>query len=112
MTYYTKDDLPFMYWAAENFAIGDRYFASVPGPTFPNREYLYAGTSWGETTTSLLYLPKHVTKTVLDSLDAKGVSWGAYTDGEPTFFLFQSDARSAVQMKSFERAKCASAHAL
>ncbi len=100
MTYYTKDDLPFMYWAAENFAIGDRYFASVPGPTFPNREYLYAATSWGETTTSLSYLPKHVTKTVLDSLDAKGVSWGAYTDGVPTFFLFQSDARSANYAKN------------
>jgi phospholipase C len=38
MTYYTMDDLPFMYWAAANFAIGDRYFASVPGPTWPNRE--------------------------------------------------------------------------
>ena len=57
MTYYTKDDLPFMYWAAENFAIGDRYFAAVPGPTWPNREYLYAGTSWGETTTGAFPTP-------------------------------------------------------
>jgi phospholipase C len=92
MTYYTKADLPFMYWAAENFAIGDRYFASVPGPTYPNREYLYAASSFGETTTSLAYLPTSVPSgTVLDSLDAKGVAWKAYTDGIPTFFLFRSD---------------------
>jgi phospholipase C len=99
MTYYTKDDLPFMYWAADNFAIGDRYFASVPGPTFPNREYLYAGTSWGETTTALAYVPKHVSATVLDSLDRKGVSWAAYTDGAPTFFLFGADTRYATYTK-------------
>ncbi len=99
MTYYTKADLPFMYWAAENFAIGDRYFASVPGPTFPNREYLYAGTSFGETTTDLSYLPKHVTTTILDSLDTKGVSWKAYTDGIPTFFLLSSDKNAASYNK-------------
>lgn len=87
MTYYTKDDLPFMYWAAENFAIGDRYFASVPGPTWPNREYLYAATSWGETTTGSL--PTPTSPTVLDSLDTKGVSWGYYSAGAlPTLFLF------------------------
>jgi phospholipase C len=87
MTYYTKDDLPFMYWAAENFAIGDRYFASVPGPTWPNREYLYAATSWGETTTGAV--PTPTSPTVLDSLDAKGVSWGYYSAGSlPTLFLF------------------------
>jgi phospholipase C len=95
MTYYTKDDLPFLYWAASNFAIGDRYFASVPGPTFPNREYLYAATSFGETTTALNALPPNVTSTVLDLLDAKNVTWQAYTDGLPTLDLFVSDKNSA-----------------
>jgi phospholipase C len=79
MVYYTSDDLPFMYWAATNFAIGDHYFASVPGPTWPNREYLYAGTSWGETTTGTF--PHPTTPLVLDSLNTKGVSWGAYGAG-------------------------------
>jgi phospholipase C len=95
MAYYTKADLPFMYWAAENFAIGDRYFASVPGPTYPNREYLYAGTSFGETTTSLSYLPQQVNTTVLDLLDAKHVSWGAYTDGIPSYFMVGADKNSS-----------------
>jgi phospholipase C len=92
MTYYTKDDLPFMYWAAENFAIGDRYFAAVPGPTWPNREYLYAATSWGETTTGSLPTPS--SPTVLDSLDAKGVNWGYYSAGSlPTPFLFSQSPK-------------------
>jgi phospholipase C len=94
MTYYTKADLPFMYWAAENFAIGDRYFASVPGPTFPNREYLYAGTSFGETTTSLSYLPAAVPTTVLDLLDAKKVAWAAYSDALFTMQLLLADKNS------------------
>jgi len=76
MTYYTKDDLPFMFWAAANFAIGDAYFASVPGPTWPNREYLYAATSWGETTTGAF--PTPTSPLVLDSLNTAGISWGYY----------------------------------
>ena len=43
MGYYNEPDLPFLYAAANTFAIADRYFCSVLGPTFPNREYLYAG---------------------------------------------------------------------
>jgi phospholipase C len=86
MTYYTKADLPFMYWAAENFAIGDRYFAAVPGPTWPNREYLYAGTSWGETTTGAF--PTPTTPTVLDSLSAKSVKWANYAGSLSTVLLF------------------------
>ncbi len=96
MVYYTKADLPFMYWAAENFAIGDRYFASVPGPTYPNREYLYAGTSFGETVTSLTALPQNVKTTVLDLLTQKQVTWAAYTDGLPSFTLVSSDPNHAA----------------
>src|SRR5262249_37806697 len=47
MGFYDVRDLPFYYSLASSFAIGDRYFASVPGPTFPNREFLLAGTSFG-----------------------------------------------------------------
>ncbi|TMM13702.1 MAG: hypothetical protein E6G01_14200 [Actinobacteria bacterium] len=47
MGYYDQSDLPFYYALANTFGVGDRYFASVLGPTFPNRFYLYAGTSFG-----------------------------------------------------------------
>ncbi len=37
MGFYTQDDIPFYYDLAQKFAIDDRYFASVIGPTLPNR---------------------------------------------------------------------------
>ena len=55
--FYTQDDLPFYYAMAQSFAISDRYFASVPGPTFPNRSYLLAATSFGHLTTSDILPP-------------------------------------------------------
>ena len=32
---------------ARNFAVCDNWHASIPGPTFPNRSFLHAGTSNG-----------------------------------------------------------------
>ena len=42
-----SDDVPFYYGLYATFAMGDRYFSSVLGPTYPNRFYLLAGTSFG-----------------------------------------------------------------
>ena len=47
MGYYATGTLPFYYGIANQFAIADRYFASTLTQTFPNRFYLYAGTSFG-----------------------------------------------------------------
>src|SRR5262249_57802935 len=57
MGYYTQDDLPFYYALAQTFAISDRHFSSVLGPTFPNRSYLLAGTSFGHLTTNDILPP-------------------------------------------------------
>ena len=53
MSYHTSDELGFYYGLYSKFAIGDRYFSSVPGPTFPNRYYLLAGTSFGHIYTEI-----------------------------------------------------------
>jgi phospholipase C len=47
MGYWQKADQPFYYSMASTFPIGDRYFCSVLGQTFPNRRYLLAATSLG-----------------------------------------------------------------
>jgi phospholipase C len=47
MGYFNGSDLPYYYWLADKFAISDRYFCSVLGPTWPNRSFLYAATSFG-----------------------------------------------------------------
>jgi hypothetical protein len=55
MLYYDDRDIPFYYWLADKFAIGDRYFSSVLGPTWVNRDYLYGATSRGLTSNSSDY---------------------------------------------------------
>ncbi len=79
--YYEEADLPFYYWMAKTFAISDRYFSSVMGPTWPNREYLYAGTSNGGKETGAATMEG--VPTIFDALTAAGISWHVYSNGTP-----------------------------
>jgi phospholipase C len=45
MGYYTPEVLPFAYSLATRFTLTNRWFCSVPGPTYPNRRFLLAGTA-------------------------------------------------------------------
>ncbi|HWA42576.1 MAG TPA: alkaline phosphatase family protein [Hypericibacter adhaerens] len=47
MNCFTRDQLPIMNKLAEEFAVCDRWFSSLPGPTFPNRFFAMAATSGG-----------------------------------------------------------------
>ena len=78
---YDETDLPYYYWRAGQFAIADHYFGAVLGGTWANRTYLYAGSSYGVKNTGERTLPD--VPTVFDALDAAGVSWGMYSDGNP-----------------------------
>jgi phospholipase C len=49
MGYWQAEDLPFYYSLYRSFPIADRYFCSLLGQTFPNRRYLLAATSIGQT---------------------------------------------------------------
>ena len=44
---YARDQLPVLTALAEEFAICDNWFSSLPGPTWPNRFFLLAATSGG-----------------------------------------------------------------
>ena len=47
MRFWDKHDLPFTYSLVKHFPIGERYFCSVLAQTYPNRRFLFAGTSSG-----------------------------------------------------------------
>jgi phospholipase C len=87
MGFYTQDELPFYYELAQRFAISDRFFAPVLGPTFPNRAYLMAATSFGHVVTSDQIPPlegyRPVHGTLWDLLDRNGVSWADYYQDVP-----------------------------
>jgi len=87
ISFYNQADLPFYYGLAQNFAIDDRQFASVLGPTFPNRSYLMAATSFGHLTTNDSIPPvvgyQPITSTIFDQLDKHGISWADYFEDTP-----------------------------
>ncbi len=90
MGYYDQRDLPFYYDLANKFAIGDRYFCSSLTQTFPNRFYLYAGTSFGHVKNDLPFPGiDYKQETIFDRLDRYGVSWKYYKDGMGYLDLFQ-----------------------
>ncbi len=87
MNFYNQNEIPFYYDLANKFAISDRYFSSVLGPTFPNRSYLLAATSFGHLTTSEVFPPvggyKPTTGTIFDLLEKNGVTWADYFQDAP-----------------------------
>ncbi len=84
MGYYTRKDLPYYFALARKFAISDRAFASLVGPTLPNRMYIFAATSFGHNSTTATenisppggYLP--INGTIFDLMDNAGVPWAEY----------------------------------
>jgi len=87
MNFYNQDEIPFYYELARKFAISDRYFCSVLGPTFPNRSYLMAATSFGHLTTGEIFPPaggyKPITGTIFDLMESHNVSWADYFQDAP-----------------------------
>ena len=85
MGYYTPEVLPFAYSLASQFTIGDRWFGSAPGPTYPNRRFLLAGTAYGATVTASATLldppPPH--GTIFDLLSDHNINWCDYFSDVP-----------------------------
>ncbi|MEO8604247.1 MAG: alkaline phosphatase family protein [bacterium] len=75
MGYYRKRDLPFYHRLYSTFAISDRHFCSILGPTFPNRHYLLSATSAGHIRNDLV-VATHTS--IFERLDAAGVTWKVY----------------------------------
>ena len=94
MSYYDSDDLPYYYKLFSTFAIGDRYFSPLLGPTFPNRYYLLAGTSFGHITDTVPNIIADPTSfappngTIFEQLDRAGVTWKVYYSQVPFAALF------------------------
>ena len=100
MGFYNQDDIPFYYDLANHFAISDRFFSSVLGPTFPNRAYLLAATSFGHLTTSDTFPPdggyRPITGTIFDLLEANNVTWADYFQDAPQGASFRPFGATGV----------------
>src|SRR3954465_2453378 len=55
MYYFTPDKLPVLTTLATEFAVFNRWFSSIPGPTICNRAFAHYGTSFGKVGMDLFY---------------------------------------------------------
>jgi phospholipase C len=87
MNYYGRGSLPVLHALGEAFVVCDRWFSSMPGPTWPNRFFVHSGTSLGHVDMPQgifhpnLHLYNQVT--VYDQLQNAGKSWAIYYGDVP-----------------------------
>ncbi|KAG5629020.1 hypothetical protein H5410_000737 [Solanum commersonii] len=71
------------------FAVFDRWFASVPASTQPNRLYVHSGTSHGATSNIASLLAKgYPQRTIFENLDDAGVNFGIYYQNIPATLFY------------------------
>ncbi|XP_059660860.1 non-specific phospholipase C1 [Cornus florida] len=91
MSGFKPEVLPVYTELANEFAVMDRWFASVPASTQPNRFYVHSATSHGASSNvrkDLIHgFPQ---KTIFDSLDENGLSFGIYYQNIPATLFFKS----------------------
>ena len=107
MGYYTRAVLPFAYSLASTFTLANHWHCSMPGPTYPNRRFLLAGTAFGGTTTTPETLldspPPH--GTIFDRLSDNNINWCNYFTDVPLTAVIPSIAvqhtRHLAQLDKF-----------
>jgi phospholipase C len=80
MGYYDGGDVPVYDHLAEEFAVCDRWFSSVPGSTLPNRLYALCGAAAGSRDDQPLHVPPlYHQPSFVRHLDAQGIFWRWYS---------------------------------
>jgi phospholipase C len=92
MRYHARGSLAALHTLARNFLVCDRWYASVPGPTWPNRLFAMSGTSLGRVTMPeglfSWNLHWYDQPTIFDRLNEREKSWHVYyTDFALSFLL-------------------------
>ncbi len=91
MGFYPQGFLPALHAFAQNFAICDHWFSSVPGPTWPNRFFVHSGTSRGhvDMPSGIFHPALHLydQTTLYDRLHDKDISWKIYYGDVPQSLL-------------------------
>jgi phospholipase C len=81
----SPEQAPVLSRLALDFAVCHRWFCSVPGETWPNRNYLHAATSAGETN---IEIRAYKNRTIFELLEEHGASWRIYHDDTPQVWAF------------------------
>lgn len=98
MGYLGRADLPILYGLADEFALCDRWFCSVLGPTWPNRLYLHSAQSNGRRNNNFPNPGGFRWPTIYDRLNDAGIEWKDYAGDVPFLFLFGNLARQTTRV--------------
>lgn len=88
LAYLVREDLPVLWALADAYTTCDRWFASVLGPTLPNRMYWHAASSNGCTSNEqILAQGMKGARSIFDALDEQRVDWAYYFHDVPVLAL-------------------------
>ena len=79
------DRVPVLSKLALEFCVCTNWFSSVPGETWPNRNFLHAASSDGETDVDVRF---YTNPTIFELLEEHGRSWHIYHDDTPQVWAF------------------------
>jgi len=82
MHYFTPDQVPVLSTLATAFGVSDRWFASAPCQTWPNRFFAHCGTAGGWVNNVPVHFPYEM-PTVFNLLEAAGQDWRVYFQDIP-----------------------------
>jgi phospholipase C len=77
MHYFTPDQVPVISQLARAFGVSDRWHASAPCQTWPNRFFVHTGTANGYVNNTPTHFP-YTMQTVFNRLEEVGQSWRIY----------------------------------
>jgi phospholipase C len=90
MDCFAPEHVPVMTTLAQEFLTFDGWFASVPGPTLPNRAYAAAASSHGMATCNVETVIKGLpNKTMFRQLEEMGLDWRVYYELIPAVLMFK-----------------------
>ncbi|XP_042014073.1 non-specific phospholipase C6-like [Salvia splendens] len=88
---FRPENLPIYAELVKEFAVFDRWFSSIPGPTQPNRLFAYSATSHGSTSHVKRQLATgYPQQTIFESLREDGLDFGVYFQNIPTTLFYRN----------------------
>jgi phospholipase C len=79
------ENVPVLAQLATEFAVCSRWFCSVPGETWPNRNFAHAATSDGQTE---IEVRPYTNRTIFELLESAGADWRIFYDDTPQVWAF------------------------
>jgi phospholipase C len=104
---FRPDQVPVLSKLAMEFAVCDHWFCSVPGETWPNRNFAHAGTSDGEVNIRNVRKERRFfeNRTIFEELSYANRDWAVYYSGFPPQTLVFPNLWSPVKLGWLQRFK-------